>query len=94
VAALCLAGCGAAFNYVPSLPSAPKPADCPIRVTLTPPSGYEEIGILRNNDFATRDIDEFKSVVRPQVCQAGGEVVMVQYNQQGFITRAAVFARR
>ena len=96
VSALC--GCAeVVFHRAGSRRYTALPPDCRIRLVASPPeSGYDEIGLLAIDGPAGsfRDPDEFVRAARPQVCRAGGEIVVTQINGLGAIVRGVVLRRR
>ncbi len=59
----------------------PRPANCSFRVFATAPaSPYEEIGVIEiSSKWQTTlhaDVDQFRTAIAPQVCEAGGNGVI------------------
>jgi hypothetical protein len=91
-----LGGCAPVYRYTAtSAARTPKPANCELQVTASMPSeGYEEIGVFEVTTAATNEISVFKTVVAPQACAAGGDLVVTNVNGLGNIVRAVVFAKK
>ncbi|HEY5945364.1 MAG TPA: hypothetical protein VIV40_07730 [Kofleriaceae bacterium] len=90
-----LAGCvPLSYTFTPST-SAPimgKPKNCKFEVkTSQPTEGFEEIGILDHyNGDAPKDTETFKKAVAEQVCETGGDAVIVTANEKGQYTKGSI----
>lgn len=99
LATLSLGGCFvASATYTPSttarFPS--KPADCDFAVLTTLPEGsLEELGILDIQKAGlVTTAGDFKTIVGPQVCAAGGDIVVAEVNGSGNYVRGSVFRKK
>ncbi len=91
---LALIACAPKFQSFRSTEKAiqPKPPTCDILVGTTLPAGrYEEIGTMQSVGKAFNDVEEFKRTQREQICQMGGEVVVVEYDGYAAIGGATVY---
>jgi hypothetical protein len=89
-----VAGCvPVSYAYTPASnkPVVAKPKDCKFDIHTTQPTqGYEEIGILDHyNGDKPKDVEKFRKAIAEQVCQVGGDGVVVTTNDNGF-TKASV----
>jgi hypothetical protein len=90
------------YKFSPSGPEqgASRGPGCELFVRATlPQEGYTEIGTLAvivrgTGGWTTKDLDEFKTIVGPTVCEAGGEVIMYEKNGYGQFIGGVVFAKR
>jgi hypothetical protein len=92
------AGCGPHYVYTRSSQEVTnaKSSGCDFAVTasLTDPSSYVELGVLDLHFDPARDIAAFKEMVRADVCQAGGDLVVTEINGVGSYVRGIVFKKR
>ncbi|HEY5922511.1 MAG TPA: hypothetical protein VIV11_12605 [Kofleriaceae bacterium] len=89
------AGCvPLSYAYTPatSNPVARKPAGCKFDIhTTTPTQGYSELGTLKHyNGEAPKDTEKFRKAVAEQVCDVGGDAVIVTTNEKGLYTTGSV----
>ncbi len=60
-------------------------------INLAPGAGFEEIATLTpSGDVPARTPDQFKAVVRADVCRVGGDVVVTEVNGLGEYVRGTV----
>ncbi len=95
--AVVIGGCGSIqYTYTAtSTAQGPAKPDCDFQVLATPPEAgeYEEIGFVEPVDRRPTDqVGEFKMLVRPHVCQAGGDAVLGELNR-GTYVRGVVLRR-
>jgi hypothetical protein len=98
--ALLFAGCATTgnnykFSITAEQQATGRAPDCSFRVVnVAPQQGYNELGVLDydSGDVATK-IDEFKTKIHAQVCQAGGDLVVAEINGFGSYVRGIVFVK-
>jgi hypothetical protein len=96
---LLVAACGPAFKFTRTAeaPAAAKPADCNFRVvsTLEESKGYQELGVLDFNSGAyVGSMAVFLEKIGPEVCAAGGDLVVGEINGLGIYVRGIVFEKQ
>ena len=104
--ALCLAAAActptALYTHTAAQRFASRGNDCDFPITSMLPRGiaWEEIGVVnvqvvwgRYGPIAPATPAEFKTLIRAQVCQAGGEHVVGDVNGAGQYIRGTVFRR-
>lgn len=72
----------------------PKPSNCDFKIKVTD-SGlgdYEEIGII-SGCAGQKDISSYKSTIQPDVCKAGGDLVVARTNGYGVFCQGVVFKK-
>ena len=83
------------YSHTASTTYPAKDAACDFRVQATPPAPaeYEELGTLGGYSRES-DLNAYKEMARPQVCQAGGDVLVGTVNGQGIYVQGIVFRKR
>jgi hypothetical protein len=94
---LTMAACSSAkFNSNSDRRLSPKQQNCAFKISNTvPKEGYEEIGIVDiSHPENIRSVEDFKNLVREQVCSAGGDLVVGEINGMGWYVRGTVFSKK
>ena len=93
-----LGACGPTFKYVPTseVTNEAREPTCEFRVLTTIPSNpFDEVGILQaDGSYRTSDVEEFKKIVAPDVCRAGGDAIISEINGLGYYMRGTVIRYR
>jgi hypothetical protein len=78
---------------------APPPvhaANCEFQILTAPPPSFVEIGTVdveaTGYTMPTSDLSEFKQIIRPRVCEAGGDAAIAIVNGHGVYLKATVIA--
>lgn len=89
-------GCSTFMSYSSTTDKkySPKPDDCEfnIKVTNTGLNDYEEIGVM-SGCAGQKDINSYKDTIRPNVCKAGGDLVVARANGYGVFCQGIVFKK-
>ena len=89
-------GCSAFMSYSntsdKTYPSKPNDCDFKIKVTDTNLADYEEIGVV-NGCAGQKDINSYKGTIQPDVCKAGGDLVVASTNGYGVFCQGIVFKK-
>ncbi len=96
LALVLVTGCGGAtFAFSPAVKGlTTKPDNCTVEILTTNPSrGYQELGTLEfYNGTEPKSLDQFKSDVRKQVCEVGGDAVIAIADDKNLYTKGTVLA--
>jgi hypothetical protein len=69
-------------------------ANCEFKVLTAPPPSFVEIGTIdvepTGYTMQTQDLGEFKRVIQPRVCEAGGDAAIAIVNSGGQYIKATV----
>ena len=92
-------GCGRGgpvYTFVPTSGVAQAyPPGCDFQVAVEPPTeGYKQLGILEMRRTPSTHLLTFKKHVQPEVCAAGGDLVVGEMNGYGYYVRAIVYQRK
>src|SRR5262245_19519175 len=97
LALIVLAGCTPAYIYgsTATVNAAPKPAGCGFQLLdAAPRQPYDELGIVAPSDIEDGDMagggPMFIDAVKPYVCPAGGDAVVVERDTFGRYVRGTV----
>lgn len=95
LALILVAGCvPLSYAFTPASNQAlrEKPNGCTFVMHTTQPSeGFEEIGMLEHyNGDPPKDVEKMKKAIAEQVCQLGGDAVIVTANEKGQYTKGQV----
>ena len=75
-------------------PPPTHPPNCEFQILTAPPPSFVEIGTVdvEANAYTmpTSDLAEFKQVIRPRVCEAGGDAAIAIVNGSGAYLKATV----
>jgi hypothetical protein len=95
--ALTVAGCGGPVYRFTSIsaPQAPRPQDCAFAISTSPPDPrqFEEIGVLDARRQPSNRLDVFKRHAAPEICAAGGDLVVPEVNGYGYYMRGVLYRR-
>ncbi len=92
-AAFLVAGCSPGWAFTQTGPAAPtRPTSCQVRLlTTAPDQPYVELGILDQDGHGDiRNAGDFLQSVRPHVCRAGGNAIVVRTSGTGQYMGGAV----
>ncbi len=72
-----------------------RAADCEFKVQSTTPNPeeYLELGTI-NGCQGTSELGRYKTIIQPQVCAAGGDLVVGQVNGYGIYCLGVVFRKK
>ncbi len=92
-----LAGCSSAATFTQTGVAGPsRPKNCEFQaLTTSPGQPYREIGVIDvkpGKDIAK--LGKFEDLIRPYVCESGGDAAIVLANGEGSYIKATVVALR
>ena len=89
-------GCSAFMSYSNTSDKqySSKPSNCDFKIKVTDSGlgNYEEIGVI-NGCAGQKDISSYKSTIQPNVCKAGGDLVVARANGYGVFCQGIVFKK-
>ena len=71
-----------------------KPSNCDFKIKVTDSglSNFEEIGIM-SGCAGQKNISSYKNTIQPDVCKAGGDLVVARTNGYGVFCQGVVFKK-